>query len=298
VRCLVPLCFLLIAAGCASEPAPAPPARRPTPLAYDLIAPNGARALLLGSVHLASRPGWTLPGDLADVLAEADVLVFEVDLTGISAPEALRWLGDLGRLPPGVRLRDRISPLTWQLLERRAPALGVPLGALEHLEPWLVALEFTARTLAEAGFGAEFGVEHEIRRVAHAKPTRGLETTRDQLLVFDGLAPALQERMLREALEPQNVATLESLLDAWRHGDRARLESLLFEDRDDPEMAPFYEALYTRRNGRMASALADILLHSRTAFVVVGVGHLLGERSLPHALRDQGFRVRRRPPGP
>jgi uncharacterized protein YbaP (TraB family) len=288
------LCALLLAAGCATQdPAPARPAG-PTPLAYDLLAPNGARAVLLGSIHVARPRDWTPSPDLIAALEWAELVVFEVDLTGITASETLRLVGDLGRLPPGERLRDRVSEDTWHLLERRAPELGVPIEALEYLEPWLVALEFTARTMSEAGFGAEHGVEQKIRRAARAKPMRGLETTREQFLVFDALDPPLQERMLRDALERKDLAMLEALLAAWRRGDGRELEALLFEDRDDPLMAPFHEALYPRRNQRMAASLAEILLHTRRAFVVVGVGHLLGDRSLQRALVAQGFRVKRR----
>jgi len=295
VRRSLLLCALLCAAGCAATgPAPAR-TTGPTPLAYDVLAPNGARAVLLGSIHVARPRDWFPSPDLIAALEWAELVVFEVDLTGITAAETLRLVGDLGRLPPGEQLRDRISEDTWHMLERRAPALGVPIEALEHLEPWLVALEFTARTLNEAGYGAEHGVEWKIRKAARAKPMRGLETARDQFLVFDALAPALQERMLRDALERKEVATLAALVDAWRRGDRRQLEQLLFEDRDDPLMAPFHEALYPQRNQRMAAALAEIMLHTRRAFVVVGVGHLLGKRSLQRELVDQGFRVRRRP---
>lgn len=295
-RCL-PVCALLLAACAATDPTPARPSG-PTPLAYDLLAPNGARAVLLGSIHVARPRDWTPGADLLAVLEWAELVVFEVDLTTLTASEALRLVGDLGRLPPGEQLRDRVSEETWHLLERRAPELGVPIEALEHLEPWLVALEFDARTLSEAGYGTEHGVERTIRRAARDKPMRGLETAREQLLVFDTLEPPLQERLLRDALERKQVANLEALLDAWRRGDPRRLEALLFEHRDDPLMAPLHEALYPRRNRRMAAALAEILLHTRSAFVVVGVGHLLGDQSLQRALVAQGFRVKRRSAGP
>lgn len=288
------LCALLCAAACAPrEPAPTPPSG-PGPLAYDVISPNGSRAVLLGSIHVARPQDWSPSPTLARVIEWADLLVFEVDLTDLTASESLRMVGDLGRLPPGERLRDRISEDSWHLLEQRAPELGVPIEALEHLEPWLVALEFTARTRGEAGYGPEHGVEAKIRRMAREKPMRGLETAREQLIVYDSLARPLQERLLRNSLERKQLATLEAVVEAWRQGDERRLEALLFEDRDDPQMAPLYEALYPERNQRMASSLAEILLHTNRALVVVGVGHLLGARSLEHALIEQGFRVRRR----
>ena len=299
MRCAHSLCALLLAAGCTTlDEVAAPAPHAITPIAYDLLSPSGARALLLGAIHVARSQDWELPPDLAAALERADVLVFEVDLASIDGADGLRMASQLGTLPPGLQLRDLISAETWALLEQRAPELGVPLEPLQRFEPWLVALEFMTRSLDEAGYGSEHGVEWAIRRRASSKPLRGLETPRDQYRVFDALPPTLQDRMLRDALDPQATRTLTQLVDAWRRGDGQTLETILFEDRDDPQMAPLYAALYTLRNQRMATALAGILLHARNAFVVVGVGHLLGEGSLPELLVRRGFRVRRRGASP
>jgi len=293
VRRALSLCALLAATGCVAPHPDGSTSRSITPLAYHVVAPNGSRALLLGSIHLA-RPGdWELPTSIVTALERSDVLVFEIDLSTHSPEEMMSLMLDVGGLPPDRRLRDQGSDETWRLLEERAPRQEVPLDTLDRLEPWVVALHFMGGSLSEAGFDAEHGVEQGVLEVAGAKPIRGLETPLEQLRIFDQLEAPLQERMLRDALEPPDRPTLDAMLDAWRRGDAATLHAILFEDRDDPLMAPLYEATFPRRNLRMAVALSHILQDVRRAFVVVGVGHLVGERSLPQVLGRAGYRVER-----
>jgi uncharacterized protein YbaP (TraB family) len=293
VRRALPLCALLAATGCATPDPGARSAQRITPLAYELVAPNGSRALLLGSIHLARADDWVLPRPILEALERSDALVFEIDLARTSADEMMALMLDVGVLPPDRRLRDQLSEATWHLLEERAPQHGLSLDALDRLEPWVVALQFMGRSLSEAGFETEHGVEQGVWNVAGSKPVRGLETPLEQFRVFDQLEAPLQERMLRDALAPPDGPTLEALVNAWRRGDVVALEAILFEDRNDPLMAPLHQATYPRRNLRMAASLTNILLEVRHAFVVVGVGHLVGKRSLPAALARSGYRVER-----
>lgn len=299
MRRALPLWLLCLAACSASAPPVETPAERAiTPVAFKLLAPSGARALLLGSIHVAPPQAIHYPRPIESALRHAELLVFEIDLVHTSTEDTVRAMFALGLLPQDRRLRDLVSEETWELVERRAPEAGVPIAAIDRLEPWVVALQFVGISLARAGFEVDHGVERSILAAAGERPIAGLETPREQLRVFDELSAPVQERMLRDALEPSDDAMLESLLEAWRRGDADALEALLFEERDDPVVAPLYEAVYPRRNRSMAASLTRILEDVRTAFVVVGVGHLVGERSLPDALLREGFVVQRIDFGP
>ena len=89
--------------------------------------------------------------------------------------------------------------------------------------------------------------------------------------------------MLSEALRPPQDQTseLDALIDAWKRGDAAAMEGILFRDRDDPKLARFYEETYDLRNLRMAESIDEILSEGGRAFVVVGAGHLIGRHGLP-----------------
>lgn len=289
------LASLLVAAvlGCAGAPPPEDDSAA-TPLAYQVSAPGGGRALLFGSVHVARANQWVLPEEITRELERAQVLVLEIDLAKTSQEEMLQLMLGLGVMPPGQRLRQVVSDETWSLLEERAPEAGVPIEQLDQLKPWVVALQFIALSLQRAGFDPEHGVEQELVRESPELPVRGLETAYEQLSSFDDLPYPVQDRMLLDALRPtdEQAPELDALMEAWRRGDARQLEAIVFDDRDDPELARFYEETYDRRNMRMAESLEEILAETERAFVVVGAAHLLGDRGIPALLRASGYEVR------
>jgi uncharacterized protein YbaP (TraB family) len=72
------------------------------------------------------------------------------------------------------------------------------------------------------------------------------------------------------------------------------MEERLFMDlRADPGLRPFFEKLFFERNVGMARKVEGYLASGRDHLVVVGSGHLVGERSVVDLLRRAGYDVRR-----
>jgi uncharacterized protein YbaP (TraB family) len=281
------------ALGCASLFSRTPPT---SPLAYEIETPTGAKGWLFGSIHLGRPEGQALPPRLARALEEAELLVLEIDLSSTSEADLAATMLELGTLEDGLRLRDVISRDTWTAVVTRSQETGSNLAALDRLEPWVVSFFFTSQMFQAAGLESDHGVERNVMAAkSAAKPVRGLETPRQQFAAFDGLSYALQERMLADAVAAPTEGDdgIGGLLEAWRQGDTAWLEAILFEDLNDPEMAPFFESTYFRRNRQMARGLEDILAEQSGIFAVIGVGHLLGEEGIPVLLEQAGFRVER-----
>lgn len=291
-RVLTLLMAVVVFLGCAG-PGTREAAGPATPLAYEVEEPGGGRALLFGSVHVGSEESVELPDSLLHEMHAAHLLVLEIDLSKTSPEEMNRLMLALGVMPPGQRLRQVVSDETWSLLEKRAAETGTPMAALDRLKPWAVALQFIGLSLDRAGFDAQHGVERSLVERATGLPIRGLETPYEQFSLFDDLPYRVQDRMLRDALEPASEThpQIDALLDAWRRGDAKRLEQIMFEDRDDPELAIFYAQTYDRRNERMARSLEKILKETDRALVVVGAGHLLGPHGMPALLRAAGLSV-------
>ncbi|MEN8183223.1 MAG: TraB/GumN family protein [Myxococcota bacterium] len=264
------------------------------PLSYEVVAPHSHRAFLLGSVHLDRPDAAPLHPLVLEAYERAPLLVLEVDLSSVSEAQLGDLMLGLGRLPPGELLRDRVSPETWRSLEAHCAEKDLPLAELEGLEPWLAALQLLGQSLVAGGLEAERGVERQLLLTSRGKEIRGLETAQEQFALFDSLSDSLQELMLRDALRPTGPASGEAgaLLDAWRHGDAAALEALLFTGLEErPELAPFYEATYFARNVRMAQGIEAVLAEAPYAFVVLGAGHLVGDRGVPALLRASGYAV-------
>jgi uncharacterized protein YbaP (TraB family) len=289
---------LLVLACASTPPRPPLPACAPgtpgVPLAFELRAPDGRQAFLQGSVHFAREAEAGLDPRAQQALAEADVLVGELDMEALSPIEAAQLMLELGKLPEGQRLQDVIAPETWTLLQERAEQTGTPLAPFEQLEPWVAALTFLGFSLVQAGFTPEEGVELQIYASERPKKASGLETLEQQLALFDNLPFDAQEHMLLDALRPssESAIELESMFTAWRCGNAPALEGVLTDMMDSsPQLAGFYEATIFERNQTMAKGVEKVLSESSRAFIVVGALHLVGARGIPALLEQAGFQV-------
>lgn len=296
-RCL---CLALAAAAlaaCASRP---PLQLEAPPALFFEARPPGAPGLvyLLGSVHVGDRP-LVLGPHLDAALRASDELVVEVDIGDLDPA----WLEDLlqrqGMLPPGRTLRDVLSPETLAAAEAYARKRRLDLQKLQTLRPWALTLVIQELEFARRGVRSEHGVEtFLLSRARGTLPIRSLETAEEQIEMMSGFAPELEEMMLADVLAGTDAADLggdpDAMLDAWARGDAEGLAEQIFAPlREDPALAPFYEAVYFARNEGMARELAELARDGRTRFCVIGAGHVIGERSVPDLLRGLGFTVER-----
>ena len=204
---------------------------------------------LFGSVHLLPEGGFTVGGDLADALKQADRVCMEIDPA--SQDESAMTAITLERAvdPEGRTLFDLLGDDA-DRVRAAAEDAGVPLEALAMFEPWFAGLTVSVMALQAHGYDAEHGVEQIIEAQAKqaGKSGCGLETFDGQLGMLDGLPAELQKEILLQAIDEAGDidAMIGPMLESWRDGDEAGLEKSLDEDFDGyPELA---DVLIYRRN--------------------------------------------------
>ena len=258
-------------------------------LLYEATAPGGGRMLLLGSIHLLRPDSAGLGARVEAAYAEADALVFELDLDAARAGAAA--MRETGMLPEGDSLGAHVSPETRALL---APHLRGFLGPmLARTEPWAAALFISQVGLAEAGFSPDAGVDAALfaRAKADGKPRVALETVEEQLGFFDTLLPSDQDTFLRlTLLEADSAATaLDRIVGLWKAGDAAGLSA---EGERGMNAQPALRArLLDDRNAAWVPRLEALVAEGRTPLVVVGALHLVGAGGVAERLRARGFTV-------
>ena len=103
--------------------------------------------------------------------------------------------------------------------------------------------------------------------------------------------------LLRETLHSLDEAEIlmMEMTHCWKRGDEACLERILFEDAVGryPSFMRIYDKLFFKRNENMANDIRGFLEGKGAYFVVVGAGHLVGDKGVPELLRKSGFDVRR-----
>ena len=252
-----------------------------------------AEVVLFGSIHLLNPDlDWRSP-ELDAELAQASEIWFEVPLDEVGRGQAQAEADALSRLPPGRSLSALLSAKGRARLARVSKALGVPIAMVDAYRPWFAEVVLTLIELRGEGADQASGVEETLSRAAPPDAPRRAFETPDQQIRMLGEAPqsdqvaSLEETLKELDEDPHEFAALEK---AWTAGDVAWIEREAITPlrKASPGL---YRRLVTARNGRWAEAIDHLLKSGEHAFIVVGVGHLVGSDGVPALLRRRGFTV-------
>ena len=248
---------------------------------------------LFGTVHaLPEGTDWHR-GALADALASAQVLVTEVEAGKLLDPASQQAFLTRATLPPDQTLRDMLDADQRATLEAALTKLGMPVAALDRVEPWFAAMTLAAIPLLKAGYKMDQGVEMAIEGKLPSTTSReALETVDGQLTLFDTMPMPMQIAYLTSvAKQVDQVADgMNGMVDAWKRGDADKLAELMNAQIDDPALA---ERLLYARNREWAKWVQARLATPGTVFMAVGAGHLAGQNSVQDYLAKDGIAVSR-----
>lgn len=257
--------------------------------------PKGS-VYLVGSVHMLTKDYYPLNPALDAAFQESDLLVEELDLGEMRAPDAQMAMLTRGRLPSGQTLDTVVSKETLELVVKHAAALGLPLDPLKQFKPWSLALLLLGMAWQKAGFDADLGLDQHFYNRARAanKPVQGLETVGFQVSRFDEMSMPDQDRLLQQSIREidHETTAVTTLANAWRVGDTATIERIVLEDvKNDPVM---YRRLIVERNQNWLPVIEGLSARPRPAFIVVGAAHLIGPDGILAGLRAKGFTLEQR----
>ena len=289
----------------AEEPAKTPEPAGPRAFAWAISRPGSAAPPLViaGSVHLGQPGQLVLPPSVESAFSAAQVLVVEVDAGKVPREHAQALLGQMGLYTPPDSLSDHLAPETRALLPAALARVGLAPPSVEPIRPWFLATMLGILEMQKAGYAQDGGVDHDlITRARGEKQIVELESLEEQIGALAGMGDPQQDLLLREQLAegPRTGTSMAEAIDAWQRGDAPAVERLVFDRANDPRYAPVYESLYFARNRRMATAIGALVDRPAPHFVVLGAGHLVGEKGIIAELARAGFTVRQlagAPPG-
>jgi uncharacterized protein YbaP (TraB family) len=174
--------------------------------------------------------------------------------------------------------------------------LGIAMELLAGMRPWLAAQVLRMAADARRGLDRATAPEDVFRaRAAHARiPIRTEFATVAALVELFGALPEQAEVELL-ALELDGIQT--SVDEEQRRAERWLDGDLAYEERNaartQRDYPAFYEHLGPARNRAWVPRIGEMLRSETPAFIVVGVGHMVGPDSLHDLLKQAGIQIQR-----
>ena len=253
---------------------------------------------LVGSLHLATKSLYPLDLAFIEAFDRSDIVAVEVDTSNPEVNIAIQTvMMQKGLYPPGVTLRSKISPKTYEELKAFAEKRGIDITLLELMRPWAMALSMTQTELMSQGFSSSLGIDLFFLQKAkeEGKGVRELEDPLYQVELLTNWGDEDQEMFLKSIVSEMNRVekTIDNLTNAWEKGDAKSFEKYALGGlKEEPKFRFIYKQMFADRNRAMTKKIKGYLKEDKAFFVVVGGGHLVGDDSIVALLEKAGYQVR------
>jgi uncharacterized protein YbaP (TraB family) len=249
---------------------------------------------VLGSIHFSKKEIYPLNQKIENAFGQSEILVVEANMDDIRNMDVQKLL-ERAFYPENDTLEKHVSPEIYERVMKETSALDIPVELLNRQKPWFLAMTLVALESLRLGFDPNFGIDkYFLSKARGAKKILELESLDYQINLLSSLSDKDQELFLLLTLKDVSSIgqELEKLTKAWTSGDTKSVESLLTRSvSEDNRLASIFEKVIYERNRKMASRIEDFLRTSETYFVVIGAGHLVGDRGIVEILKGKGYLV-------
>jgi len=249
---------------------------------------------ILGSIHFMKKEMYPLNKKIEDAFDKSHILAVEANVNDVSKIDIQKLL-ETAFYTGNDTLENHVSKETYEFVKREFEGLGFPLLVINKQKPWILALTLTSLELAKSGYDPEYGIDmHFLSEASGRKEIKELESIDYQINLLSGFSDRDQEAFLLYTLKDLNSLDTEvdQLIRTWKTGDAKSMESLLIKSfHEDQKLTSVYEKLLYERNRNMVSKIEGFLNTTGTHFVIVGAGHLVGDKGIIEMLRNKGYLV-------
>lgn len=258
------------------------------------IKSDTAVVYLLGSIHFADDSLYPLNPAIEKRFEESSQLVLEIDPTAVDDKEVQSYVLKRGYYHGSESVVDHTNPEVFRLLENYVNTNGLPAAAIYKMKPGMIALTLSTMQLQRLGYSPDKGIDLYFAKKANqlGKPIVSLESIQDQLNMLLTM-PNEKAFLQYTLLDLENLEHfMNEIITAWKSGDASSLYQILIAPYENKkEYQPIIRKLLYNRNLRMASQIRKFLKSDQTWFVVVGAGHLLGDKGLISLLEKKNYTI-------
>jgi len=252
---------------------------------------------LLGSIHLLKEKLDNYREPIEKAFLESQILFVEAYIGSKNLLENAGKMMQAGSFTGDERLSTFFSEEQYSKLDALVKDMGFNLNVYDHFRPWLLALTLSSMALMRQGYNPMLGVDLSFINKAEVRQMEieELEGVDYQIHLFQKMSREEEEAFLLSTIAEykSQEKVVDKLVAAWKEGDLETLEDILTKSTKEerPELKDFYRSLLQSRNEKMAEKTEALLKEGKRCFIIVGVGHLIGESGLIELLRKKGHRV-------
>ncbi len=256
---------------------------------------DGKTVSLFGSLHVGKNDFFPLPESVLKRFDDAKVLAVEADITVPETQQACTKLAATSEKLENVLPADDYAALVGY-----AKASGLPETALQNRKLWLVNLVVVGVELGQLGVDFSRGLDVVFLRDAKGAKKRiaevegGFRQCSALAAATNVESAASMSRFLATVRENKMEKRLDEMVSAYRAGDAANMTRVINEEfGTTPEGLAARKRVFDDRHAAMADAIEPYFKQSDKHFVVIGVGHMVGENNLLDALAKKGVAAKR-----
>ncbi len=179
-------------------------------------------------------------------------------------------------------------------------AQGLPIESSNRLKPFALALGLLNKEAKTVGLDPGYDASFYFIAKAQAdhKPIVEVEGVKQEIATLESLPKALQEEMLKSAIENAGqgkwAVELQNEVAAYKSGDLDYYTELDLKSYEKmPHGKDLRSALVESRHPALAKKMGKYLDTGKVTFVVLSLGHMVGPNNLVDELKKQGLKVER-----
>lgn len=257
-----------------------------------------ATVYLMGSFHMFKQDMYPLDECFTDAFDKADILVVEVNMNNVDQEKMAELFKQRGIYQGDVTIEQRLSKETLDKLKEYLNSRGIDMTQVNRMKPWFLGMTIAVQEMISLGYDPNLGVDLYFMANLGDREIISLETIEEQLEILAGDPQDIQDLALRMELEdiPELESLMSRMIDAWSSGDAGALDEIMREPEDRyPGLEQQFKRTIDDRNILMAKKITHFLDTDKTYFVVVGGGHIGGEKGLLTLLANKGFSIHQLP---
>ncbi len=260
---------------------------------WEVRTPNST-VFLVGSIHIADSSLYPLDNIYYEKLDSSKIFVTEVNMDDVDPSSVLK----LVQLRNGKTLKDMVPADIYKILSERLEKMGLPEMVYNTFKPGYALM--MAQIMGDNEESKDFssmaeGIDMHLAARASDKSKIGLEEIGTQMAILEKVIdvdPKKMRQYLNAEQNSENMSDLKSLIEAWKNADTDKIVKVIEESAEmDDESEKLMNELLRDRNINMANKINSYLVDGGTFYVVVGAGHLCGDKSIIELLEDMGYTV-------